>query len=110
LKTALQASFPDFTFIQAFDWFEIGYKITQKKPGFILLDASLEGVDISGFIRTAKGEPFFGKPIIFLLADSQKTGNGANSQADLVLTKPLDYSKLEAAIKSFEKQFDTATA
>ena len=110
LKAELGRLFPEHTIVQASDWFEIGRKITEEKPGFVLLDAELPGVDISRFIRTVKNDPFFGKPYILLLTGSVNTvesGYG-HGHADAVLTKPLDIGKLEAVIRSLEKQLDTA--
>jgi len=113
LKAALENMLPDCTISQAYDWFEAGRKVTEDKPGFILLDTELSGVDISKFIRVLKSDPFFGKPNIFLLSDSdktsgQKTETDFPSTADLVLAKPPDLKKLEAAVKHFGKQLDSA--
>jgi len=99
LKNELASRFPDYRIIQAFDWFEIGRKVTEEKPGFILLEENLSGVDIPRFIQTLREDPAFGKPYIFLLT------NGESSyDADLLLTSPIDLNKLEAVLKEFEKQ------
>ena len=97
----------EYNIIQAFDWFEVGRKITLEKPGFILLDAELPGgVDVSRFIQTVKEDPLFGKPFIFLLTGSQEI----ESQADMVSSKPLDLGLLETVIMDFEKQTSVASA
>jgi len=99
----------EYNIIQAFDWFEVGRRITEYKPGFILLDAELPGgVDVSRFIQTVKEDPSFGKPFVFLLTGSQ--GAEAENQADMVSSKPLDLNTLEAVIKDFEKHTAVATA
>ena len=108
LKTEMEKIFPAHTIIQALDWFEIGRKITEERPGFVLLDAELPGVDISRFIQTVKEDPTFGKPYIVLLTNDQKTGVDPPFQADLQLSKPPDLGKLEAAMKALEKQTDSA--
>ena len=117
LKAEIAALLSDYVIIQAFDWFEIGRKFTEEKPGFVLLDTALSGVDISRFLNTLKKDPFFGKPNVFLLADksfdSQNSlGEGIISldspYADAVLFKPLELSKLEAAMKVLENPPDTA--
>jgi len=117
LKDALFSLFPEYAIIQAFDWFEIGRKFTEDKPGFVLLDAELPGVDLSRFIATVKNDPFFGKPNIILLTDgsanlqdAKKTNAGESKQnyADAVLTKPLDLGKLKTTMRDLEKQLDTA--
>ena len=112
-KAEIEGLFPEYTIIQAYDWFEVGRKFTEEKPGFVLLDAELPGVDISRFMSTIKEDPFFGKPYILLLTESQ---DGADSKsielrhADVLLTKPLDFGKLETVIRTLEKQLDAASA
>ena len=108
LKAGMNGLFPEYTIVQAIDWFDIGRRITEEKPGFILLDADLPGVDISRFIGIVKDDPVFGKPYVFLLVDSQRTGGSTHVQVDAIFTKPLDFGKLEATIKGLEKQLDAA--
>jgi excisionase family DNA binding protein len=103
IKTELGSRFPDYSIIQAFDWFETGRKITEEKPGFVFLDEEFSGVDIPKFIQTIREDPAFGRPYIVLLT------NGKSSyEADLLLTKPLDFSKLEAVLRDVVKQNDIA--
>ena len=115
-KVGIEESFPDYAIVQAFDWFEIGRKFVEEKPGFVLLDAELPGVDISRFICTVKEDPAFGKPYILLLTDTQEeTTVGDERQSgqgkpDVTLIKPLDFGELEATIKALEKQLDTAAS
>jgi excisionase family DNA binding protein len=119
LKNDIEKLFPEYTIIQARDWFEIGRKFTEEKPGFVLLDDDLAGVDISKFIHTVKNDPFFGKPYILLLTSDQRTkdsspGQGGDTspidsgRADVVLTKPLDLESLKAAMKVLGKQLNTS--
>jgi len=99
----------EYSIIQAFDWFEVGRKLAEDKPGFILLDTELPGgVDISRFIQTVKEDPSFGKPFVFLLTGSQRMELGV--QVDMVSPKPLDIKILEAVIRDFAKYSLTATA
>ena len=99
LKPGIEALLPGYTIIQAYDWFEIGRKLTEEKPGFILLDADLPGVEIPKFVRTVKEDPFFGRPCVFLLSNSDPP-----AQVDVVLAKPLDLGKFRAAVEGFERQ------
>ena len=104
LKPEIERLLPEYAVIQAYDWFEIGRKLTEEKPGFVLLDTDLRGNDISKFTRTVKDDLFFGKPYILLLTD----GNSQSYNADAVLTKPLDLNKLNAMMNSFEQQLPSA--
>ncbi|MCL2318937.1 MAG: helix-turn-helix domain-containing protein [Treponema sp.] len=117
LKEKIAKLLPEYTIIQAFDWFDVGRKFTEEKPGFSLLDTDLEGADIARVITTVKDEPIFGKPYIFLLTDSssfvqENHGKGANSaetsRADVLFTRPLDMGKFETAVRTLERQLDTA--
>ena len=104
LKIEIENRLSGYSIVQAFDWFDIGRKMTEEKPGFVLLDAELGGVDINKFIQTVKEDPAFGKPFVFLLTSE------ANSafQADLLLSRPIDFGMLEVTVKNLEKQLDTA--
>ena len=108
IRTEIAQLLPEYSVIQAYDWFEVGRKMTEEKPGFILLDTELTGVDISRFIQTVKEDQVFGKPFIFLLGNNLKNETGSPAQADLYLTKPLELGKLETAIRNLEKQADAA--
>jgi len=67
------------------------------------LDENLPGVDIPRFIQTLRDDPVFGKPYIFLL-----TNGNSSCNADLLLTLPIDMSKLEAVLRDVERQNDVA--
>jgi len=117
LSAGIGKLLPDHTIIRAFDWFEIGRKLTEDKPGFMILDTDLAGVDIPKFIRTVKSDLFFGRPYVFLLTNAANIGSGAadsNIKAagseliDAVFAKPLDLGKLEAVMKNLERHLDTA--
>jgi excisionase family DNA binding protein len=107
LKAELSGVFPEYTIIQAFDWFDTGRKAIEEKPGFMLLDAELPGADISSVVRTVKEDTVFGKPFVFLMSSGQRA---EAVQADAVFTKPPDHSKLKAAIRAIEKQLEAVTA
>ena len=114
IKAKVGKLLPDYIIVQAYDWFDIGRKITEGKPGIILLDADLSGVDVPKFISTVKEDPVFGRPCVLLLTGSQKAEAGSDAQMgrgtppDAVFTKPLDVEKLETVIKSLERQLDMA--
>jgi len=110
LKTSLENLLPDYMIIQACDLFETGRKFVEEKPGFLLLDTELPGLDVSKFIHAVKNDPVFGKPMIMLLAgdnyfDSDSIGP---SRPDCVFNRPLDPKKLSETIKSMEKQLESA--
>jgi excisionase family DNA binding protein len=115
LKTEIGKLFPDYEILQAFNWFEVGRKLTEEKPGFVLVDAGLPGFSIAKFIHAIKNDIFFGKPHVFLMTDGDACGDMEPSEyeseyegADAVFPKPLDMGKFESLLRGLEKQADPA--
>jgi len=115
LTSELEALLPSQTIVYASNWFEVGRKCAEYKPGFLLIDTALQGVEISSFVHSVKSDHFFGKPYIFLLADAdftlQPMGSESqkNKQPDAIFTKPLDLGKLLPLVKSLEGQAETVS-
>ena len=105
LRDELTRLLPDFTFVQAFDGFDLGLRLVAEKPGFILLDKDIQGVNYRKIIRLLKTEPLYGKPYIFITGDSP-AGNysDADEPADRAFPKPPDAEAIYRSIKDFEKQ------
>jgi CheY-like chemotaxis protein len=110
LLPELSGLFPEYTIVQAFDWFDIGRKMTEEKPGIILLDAEVPGAELSRFISIVKEDSAFGKPFVFLISSGQRAETDAYEHADAVFSKPLDFPKLKAMLNDIEKQLDAVTA
>jgi excisionase family DNA binding protein len=105
LKAEIEKEFPDFELIQAFDGFETGRKLTEKKPGYILLDGDFPGVDPLRLITTIKEDAAFGRPFILLLgALPGAIENGAAA----VIPKPINLRQVISSIRDLEKQIATA--
>jgi len=105
IKTGIETSLPSHTIIQAYDWFDIGRRITEEKPGFILIDERLQGVDIPNFIKTMRDDPAFGKPIIFLISSGKSKENEIAGiySPDMIFTLPLDLTEFKSVMKNMEK-------
>jgi CheY-like chemotaxis protein len=87
--------------MQAFDGFEAGRQITEARPGVILLDINLPGIDGHKLCRRIKDDPTLGAPII--IAITGLTDDGLEEKimaegADAFFRKPLDFEKLHAMI------------
>lgn len=106
LKGIIKFNFPHLDIIQAFDWFEVGISLTREKPGFVLLDAQLPGVDILKFLQVVKDDPAFGKPCVFVLTNG--TADIPAGAADAVFSKPFYFEKLKSAMEDMEKQLNLA--
>ena len=100
---------PDFTLLQAFDGFEMGLKLAGEKPGFIIFDKDLEGVDFFKLLQKLKRDPAFCKPFVFVMTDNPESiKNDENTEsgalADKIISKPPSYKNLIQAIVELEKQ------
>jgi len=110
LKARMEALLPGFTIITAFDLFETGRKFMEEKPGYVLLDTALPGLDLQRLISTVRTDPIFGRPCVMLLADENFNSQELTepNRPSHIFTKPLDTDKLAETIKRLEKQLEQA--
>ena len=102
IKRYLNRRMPDSTVIQAFDGFEAGKLISESKPGVILLDISLPGIDGHKLSRRIKEDRALGSPIIIAitgLTDDDIEATILAEGADAFFRKPLDFEKLSEKIE-----------
>lgn len=104
LKRYFEKSHSSFTICQAHDGFEAGSIISDQKPGFIILDVDLPGVDGYHICHKIKTEPSFGKPFVVAITgldeDSVKDRILA-AGADVFMTKPLDMNAVVGVVSEF---------
>jgi len=105
LKRYLGHRMPTWTVMQAFDGFEAGKLITENRPGIILLDIGLPGIDGHKLCHRIKEDPLLGSPLIIAitgLTDDDLEETVLREGADAFFRKPLDfdhmYSKIEEKI------------
>jgi len=97
LKRFLTKRMPEWTVSQAFDGFEAGKLISESRPGVILLDISLPGIDGHRLCRRIKEDPSLGTPVIVAitgLAEEDVEETILREGADAFFKKPLDFEKL----------------
>jgi CheY-like chemotaxis protein len=92
---------PGLKLYQAFDGFEAGRLVTEAKPGVVVLDINLPGIDGFKLCRQIKSEPELGNPIIiaisgFNVPDMEK--RILRDGADAFLAKPFEPSQLAEAV------------
>jgi excisionase family DNA binding protein len=107
LKKGMQNEFPDWEIAQAFDGFETGKALAEKRPGFILLDTEFPGVDCRKLIEVIRGDLSLGKPFILLVGDAgagQSFGNGIAA----VFPRPPDLDLIARTIRDLERQIEPA--
>ena len=101
MKRYLTRRMPSATVLQAFDGFEAGKQISDARPGVIVLDISLPGIDGHRLCRRIKEDPGLGSPIIIAitgLTDDDMEATVISEGADAFFHKPLDLEKLHEKI------------
>lgn len=101
LKKFLLRRVPDAEVRQAFDGFEAGTQLSEWKPGVVLLDINLPGVDGHRLCQRIKAGAGSSAPVVIAitgLADSGIEETIRKEGADAFFSKPLDLEKLKSAI------------
>jgi two-component system, OmpR family, response regulator len=102
IKRYMTRKLPNYTIMQAFDGFEAGKLISEARPGVILLDISLPGIDGHKLCRRIKEDQALGAPIIIAItgiADDDAEATIVAEGADAFFRKPLNFEKLEEKIE-----------
>lgn len=102
MKRYLMRRMPSATVLQAFDGFEAGKQISDSRPGVIILDIGLPGIDGHRLCRRLKEDPGLGSPIIIAitgLTDDNMEETVIAEGADAFFRKPLDLEKVHEKIE-----------
>ncbi len=97
LKEFFQKKMPTWEVLQAFDGFEAGVLISEKKPAYIVLDIDLPGIDGHKLCRKIKSDTGLGNPIVISITgldDSRVKVAALKEGADAFFPKPLDFDQL----------------
>jgi excisionase family DNA binding protein len=101
IRAYLGKNLPDLTVYQSFDGFDAGAQLVEKKPGFVVLDIALPGVNGQEICKRIKSDPAFGKPYIIAISaleDPDLEKNLYELGADKFFRKPFSLSEIVAAI------------
>ncbi len=74
LKMYIQKRLPALTVFQAFDGFEAGSLMVEKRPNCIILDLDLPGIDGFGLCKKISESDIYGKPAIIVVTALEKSG------------------------------------
>ena len=97
LKDFFQKKMPTWEVLQAFDGFEAGVLISEKKPAYIVLDIDLPGIDGHKLCRKIKSDTGLGNPAVISITgldDSRVKVAALKEGADAFFPKPLDFDQL----------------
>jgi len=101
LQSYLLKNIPELTVLQSFEGFDAGAQLVEKKPGFILLDLALPGMNGQEICKRIKTEPAFGKPFVIVitaLEDEALEAELIRMGADRFFRKPLVMHEILEAI------------
>ena len=112
LKRWFEKKLPGYTVVQAFDGFEAGKALAETRPGFVVLDIDLPGVDGHKVCRKIKEDPSFGKPFIISITGldiPEERTSILEDGADAFFAKPLDFDLLTATIVDLSVKIEHRT-
>ncbi len=101
LRKMIERKLPRFSVSQAFDGFEAGRLLSDVRPGFVILDIDLPGVDGHLLCRRIKEDPSFGKPFVMsitCLDIPEEKASILEDGADAFFPKPLDFELVISTI------------
>jgi len=107
LKRWFEKKLPSFNIHQAFDGFEAGRAIAENRPGFIILDIDLPGIDGHKLCRRIKEDASFGKPFVIAVTGldiPEEKSAIIPDGADAFFSKPLDFDSLTLTIKELAEK------
>lgn len=102
LAKYIEKSFDGFEIFQAFDGFEAGTLLAEKKPDIIFLDLNLPGIDGFSLCSRVKESDSFGKPVVFVmtsLSDDESEKRVRDMGVEGFYRKPLTLPEVAAAMK-----------
>ena len=101
LKRWMEKKISGYRFVQAFDGFEAGRALAENRPGFVVLDIDLPGVDGHKLCRKIKEDPSFGKPFIIAITGldiPEERASMLEDGADAFFSKPLDFELIVGTV------------
>lgn len=106
LAKYVEKHFEGFEIFQAFDGFEAGTLLAEKKPDIIFLDLNLPGIDGFSLCSRVKESDSFGKPVVFVitsLSDEESEKRVRQMGIEEFYRKPLMLPDIADAIREHMK-------
>jgi len=99
----IEREYPNYNVFQAFDGFEAGRLISEHKPGIIILDIDLPGVNGHKLCKAIKEDTALNNPIIISISgldDPDQAAQMLRNGADAFMAKPLELEKLTDVLEN----------
>ena len=97
IASFLNKNLPNLTVYNSFGGFDAGTQLVKNKPGFVILDIDLPGVNGKEICKKIKTDPFFGQPYIIVvtgLDDESLEKQMKELGADSFFRKPVDFNAI----------------
>ncbi len=104
LSRYLQRMFRSHSILKAYDGFEAGKLLSERRPGYVFLDIGLPGIDGHVICKRVKEEPSFGKPFVIAVSgmlENEVRDAILSEGADAFLPKPLDFTQAVDILNDF---------
>ena len=102
----IEREVPDLRIFQAFDGFEAGAIMAEKKPNIILLDLDLPGVNGEDLFKKINASEEFGKPVVCVmtaLKDETVLDRLKDNGVENFFIKPLNLVEISDTVKDLIK-------
>lgn len=102
----IEKEIPDLSIFQAFDGFEAGAIMAEKKPNIILLDLDLPGVNGEDLFKKINASEEFGKPVVCVmtaLKDETVLDRLKDNGVENFFIKPLNLVEISDTVKDLVK-------
>jgi len=97
ISSFLNKNLPNLTVFKSLDGFDAGTQLVKNKPGFVILDIDLPGVNGKEICKKIKTDPFFGQPYIIVITgldDESLEKQMKDLGADSFFRKPIDFNAI----------------
>jgi len=97
ISSFLNKNLPNLTVFKSLDGFDAGTQLVKHKPGFVILDIDLPGVNGKEICKKIKTDPFFGQPYIIVITgldDESLEKQMKDLGADSFFRKPIDFNAI----------------
>lgn len=101
IKNYLEKNLQGMSVLQSFDGFDAGAQLAERKPGFVILDLALPGVNGQEICRRIKTDATFGKPYVIVITALEDPGleeELAQMGADRFFKKPVSLPDFVEAV------------
>jgi two-component system, OmpR family, response regulator len=112
IKMRLSKKMPGYKILQAFDGFEAGQLLTEKKPGVIILDINLPGIDGYKICNKIRTDAAMSDSVIIAITGLEDPGiemRILEQGADACFSKPINFNHLISSIRENLKKHQQKT-